>query len=337
MDSTHPETRFFIWLLVVAAALVAFILFPYLNTIVLGVTFAILFHPIYSGLNKLMPRWKGLASFITVLIAIVIILAPLIFFGLRVFQEAQGLYSQFAAGSSSQVTEFLRTKVSNLAPWLNIDFSQYAKQVLDIVIANIGPVFSQVTSITATFFLAFFILYYLLKDGVRLRDAILKMSPLPREDTDEIFSKLSKMANSVIRGSLVVAILQGVVMGLAFWAFGLPNPVLWGAVSVVVSLVPVVGVALVIIPAALSLFLAGHTVVALGFTLFAFLAVGLLTNVLQPRLIDRDVSAHPMLVLLSVLGGIAAFGPVGFLLGPLVLTLFLTLLEIYPVLVGKSE
>jgi predicted PurR-regulated permease PerM len=337
MDSIRPETRFFIVLLLIAAALVVFVFFPYLNAIVLGVTLAIIFQPIYSGLLKLMPSWRGLASFITLSIAVVVILVPLIFFGLHIFQEAQGLYSQFAAGSSSQVVEFLRTKISNLAPWLNIDFSQYAKQVLDIVIANIGPVFSQATSIAATFFFAFFVLYYLLKDGAKLRSAILSMSPLPRGDTEVILSKLNQMAGSVIKGSLVIAVLQGIFVGLAFFLFGLSGPVLWGSIAVVAALIPFVGVALVVLPAALSLALAGNLGGAIGFMIFAFLAAGLIDNFLRPRLIDRDTNVHPLLVLLSVLGGIAAFGPMGFILGPLALTLFLTLLEIYPVLVGKNE
>ncbi len=337
MNPGNPEARFFIILLLIAAALVVFVFFPYLNAIVLGVTLAILFHPIYNGLLKVMPSWKGLASFITLLVTVVVILAPLIFFGLRIFQEAQGLYAQLASGGSSQVVDFLRVEVARLAPWFNIDLSQYTKQVLGFVVSNIGPVFSQATSITATFFFAFFVLYYLLKDGIKLNNAIVRMSPLPQGDTERILSKLSRMAGSVIKGSLVVAVLQGVLVGMAFFLFGLSGPVLWGSIAIVAALVPFVGVALIVLPAALSLALSGNTAGAIGFMVFAFLAAGLIDNFLRPRLIDRDTNAHPLLVLLSVLGGIATFGPMGFLLGPLALTLFLTLLEIYPVLVGKSE
>lgn len=337
MNPENSETRFFIALLLVAAALAVFVFLPYLNAIVLGVVLAVLFHPVYSGLLKIVPSWRGLASFITVLVTIAVILAPLIFFGLQVFQEAQDLYAQFAAGRSSQIVEFVRMEIVKLAPWFNLDLSQYAKQALGFVVSNIGPVFSQATGIAVTFFFGFFVLYYLLKDGQKLNSAIVRMSPLPREDTERVLSKLGRMARSVIKGSLVVAVLQGLFVGLGFFLFGLSGAVLWGSVAVVAALIPFVGVALVVLPAALSLALAGNLGGAIGFIVFTFLAAGLIDNFLRPRLIDHDTNAHPLLVLLSVLGGIATFGPMGFLLGPLALTLFLTLLEIYPLLVQKGR
>lgn len=334
MTSEYFGIQFFIALLLIAAAVVLFIFFPYLDAIVLGITLTILFHPVYKFIRKLMPRWESLASFITVIISIIVILVPLIFFGLRIFEEAQGLYIQFAVGNKSQVVDFLQFGASRIAPWLNIDFSQYTKQILSVIVDNIGPVFSRIASVTATFLFAFFTLYYLLKDGDKLRDKIIMTIPLPHEDADKIISKLSRMASSVIRGSLIIAVLQGFFVGLAFFFFGLPNPILWGSISIMAALVPFIGVALVILPAALSMILSGNLLGSLGFMIFGFLAVMLLINFLQPKLINRDAEAHPLLILFSVLGGITVFGPVGFLLGPLALSLFLTLIEMHPTRLG---
>jgi predicted PurR-regulated permease PerM len=161
------------------------------------------------------------------------------------------------------------------------------------------------------------------------------MSPLSDADTENIFSKLRGMTSSVIMGSLVVAVAQGVISGAGYYLFGLPNPVLWGFASVITALVPVVGAMIIIAPAIVYFIFYSNTAVVAGFTLWVFVMVALTENILRPRLIGRNVEVHPLLVLLSVLGGLAQFGAMGFLLGPLALSFLLALLEIYPSLILK--
>lgn len=327
------ETPFFIGLLLLAAGLAVFIVLPYLNAIVLAATLAILFHPVYRGLRRVLPGHEALASFIAVCIALVVIVTPLVLFGLQIVKEAQGLYGQFASGENWPALSFMRAQIEKTAPWVNLDFSQYLRQMLQAVLANLGAAISGLANIAGILFLTFFSLYYFLKDSGKIRDAVIKISPLSHGHTEEILTKLYSMANSVIKGSLVVAIAQGALVGIGFVLFGLSNPVLWGSVAVIAALIPVAGTALIVVPAAALLAFSGHLVQSVGFIIWGFVIVGLVDNFLRPKLIERNVKIHPLLVLLSVLGGLSVFGVMGFVLGPLILSLLLTLVEIYPSLI----
>lgn len=336
MSSRRFETQFFIGFLLVAAALLVFVLYPHLDGIVLGVAFAILFHPVYKWFRKII-KTEWIAALLTVIVSIAVILGPLTYFGFKILQEAQGLYAHFVAGDQMPTLGFLHDQLARYVPWLDLDVNQYSRQVLEVLVGNLGAVFSRTASVAGTFFLAFFALYYFLKDGQKLRSAIIRTSPLSRADTDTILKKLASMANSVIKGSLVVAIVQGVFVGVGFLVFGLPSPVLWGSVSILAALVPILGTALVVIPGVLSLIFSGDIAFAIGFAAWGFFGVGLIDNFLRPRLIERNEKVHPLLVLLSVFGGMSLFGPMGFILGPLALSLFLALLDIYPALVLERE
>lgn len=336
MDSRHFENQFFAALVLFATVLMAFIFFPYLESIVLAVVLAILFKPVYRMLLKFIPRWEGIVAFITVLFAIAVIIIPLLFFGFKIFQEAQGLYSSFISGNAGPIVDFLHGQLNKFAPWMEVDFNQYAKQALEIIIGNLGSIFSKLAGVFITVFLGSIAFYYFLKDSSKIKEAIFRISPLSQEITDKILSKLNIMANSAIKGSLAVAVIQGVLVGLGFFIFGINNSVLWGSVAIIAALIPFVGTAIVIIPGILSLVLSGNIIPAAGFALWGILLVGLVDNLLRPRLIERNVKIYPLSILFSVLGGFAVFGATGFLLGPLVLSLFLTLVEIYPSFIKSS-
>ena len=333
MLSERSESQFFIGIIILTAALVALIFLPELNVIVLGVSFAVLFHPWYMTLRKwLGGSMDGLAAALIVLLAIAIILLPLMFFGLQIFLEAQGLYGHLASGGGVPVINWFRAEIARVFPSLNINFSLYAQQVLGVLIGNLGPIFSGALGVIATFFLSFFALYYFLKDGSALGDAMARWSPLPAKHTDEITQKLHAMASSVIRGSILVSVLYGVLVGIGFFIFGLPSAILWGAVTVFASFIPVFGIYLIVAPGIVSLAIAGHGIAATGLLAWMLVISVFMENYLRPRLIGRKAKIHPLLMLFAVLGGLSFFGPIGLLLGPLALSLLLTLLEIYPLL-----
>ncbi len=187
-----------------------------------------------------------------------------------------------------------------------------------------------------SFFLFLFTFYYLLKDAQKLKRISLAASPLSGEENEAILNKLELAINSVVRGNLAIALIQGILASIGLTIFGVPNPVLWGMVAAITSLIPTVGTSLVILPAILYLFLNNQIFQAAGLAIWGMVVVGLIDNFLGPKLVGRGMKLHPLLVLLSVLGGAVLFGPIGFLLGPLVLSLFFALFNIYFSLVKKS-
>jgi len=154
---------------------------------------------------------------------------------------------------------------------------------------------------------------------------------------ETIFNKIAIAINSVVRGNLTIAVIQGILTAVGFTIFGVPNPFLWGSVAAISALVPSIGTALVLLPAILFLYFSGETFSALGLFLWGMMAVGLIDNFLGPKLVERGMRLHPFLILLSIFGGISFFGPLGFLLGPLVLSLLFALLEIYSAISKEHE
>jgi predicted PurR-regulated permease PerM len=332
MTSSRSESYFSIAILLAAAALVAMVFLPELNAIVLGVSIAVLFQPWYAALKKALHDRSGAAAALIVLFAVAIILLPLIFFGLQMFLEAQGLYSQIASGGVGALPAVVwaRSVIQAWSPSFTIDLTPYAQQVLGILLNDVGPIFSGVLSVVGTILLSFFALYYFLKDGAKLRTALVERGPLPAAHAEEILTRLYARAGSVIRGSLLVALLYGVLTGLGFFIFGLPSAIFWGAVTAVASFIPAVGVLLIVIPGIISLYLGGSIVGAIGLTAWTFVMSTTMEMYLRPRLLGGKGKIHPMLMLFAVLGGLSFFGPIGLLLGPLALSLLLTLLESYP-------
>jgi predicted PurR-regulated permease PerM len=332
MTSSRSESYFSIGILLAAAVLVVMVFLPELDAIVLGISVAVLFQPWYAALKKALHDRSGAAAAIIVLLAVAIILVPLIFLGLQMFAEAQGLYGQLASGGAAAVPTIVwfRMAIHQWLPSLNIDLTPYIQQVLGFLIGDIGPIFSGVLAAVGTIFLSFFALYYFLKDGSKLRTAIVAHGPLPSAHAEEILARLYTRAGSVIRGSLLVAALYGVLTGIGFFIFGLPSAILWGAVTAVASFIPGIGVLLIVVPGIISLYLSGNIVGAIGLLAWLLVMSTAVEAYLRPRLLGGKEKIHPMLMLFAVLGGLSFFGPIGLLLGPLALSLLLTLLESYP-------
>jgi predicted PurR-regulated permease PerM len=226
---------------------------------------------------------------------------------------------------------------SELLSISSIDFNKYAQQALQWSFTNIDAVFSGIAKIIFNIFILILALYYMLKDGSTLKRNIIRFSPLQDMYDEQIFNKLQRAVNSVIKGSLVVGVVQGTLTGIGFAIFGVPNPALWGTFAVLAALIPGIGTALVLGPGILYLILTGSLPQAVGLIIWAIVAVGLIDNFLGPKLVGGGVHIHQFLILLSVIGGLSFFGPIGFILGPLVVSLLFALLEIYKGSIMKAE
>ena len=169
----------------------------------------------------------------------------------------------------------------------------------------------------------------MLKDGEKFTNAVIELSPLTTKEDRAIIGRLRDAMNSVIRGSLIIASLQGVVTGIGLMIFGIPSAVLLGSIAGVGALIPTVGTSIVLLPIIGYLFIVGSLGKAIGLTLWAVLAVGLIDNFLHPYLVGRGMKMHPLFIFFAVIGGIAFFGLAGFILGPLVVSLLFGLLDIF--------
>ncbi len=336
MNTQKPQFYFLLVILAGTSILVFFIFRPFLYALILATVFATVFQPVYQKILGFLRGRQGLAALVTIFIVIVFVFPPLIFLGIQIFQEAQRLYFSLTDGGGKDVVfSIFNSLINTLQKYfpgiqefsLNID--QYVKQALSWLIQHLGSIFGSFARIAVSSFIFLISLYYLLKDGHRLKGLLVSLSPLIDTDDEIIFKKLELAVNSVVKGNLTIAFTQGVLTAIGFALFGVPNAVLWGTVATIAALIPGIGTALVFTPAIIFLFFTSGLFYGFGLLAWGIGAVGLIDNFFGPKLVGRGMRVHPLIILLSVLGGLAFFGPIGFLFGPLTISLFFALLDIY--------
>jgi len=325
MNHRKSELYFLLILLAGIFILTFFIFKPFLYALVLAMVFATVFEPVHKKALTITRERQGLAALLATTVVLTIVVMPIAFLSIQIFQEATQLY--FSIDVEDVIQNLKRFFPVPMG--FSVDVNQYLKQGLSWLLQHLGPLFANVAKVIIGVFVFLIALYYLFKDGQKLKKAVVALSPLQDIHDETIFNKLGLAINSVIKGNLAVALVQGILTAIGFAIFGIPNAALWGSVAAIAALIPGIGTALVLIPAILFLFLSGKTLFAVGLLLWGMTAVGLVDNFLGPKLVERGMRLHPFLILLSILGGIGFFGPLGFLLGPLVLSLLFALFEIY--------
>ncbi len=333
---THSAQHFLIAALAITFLFTYFIFAPFLGAMVLALVFAVVLNPIYTTLLPLLRQHRAVASLSVILLVIIFLLVPLTFIGGQLFEEAASISTSLVenggkAGIMADLQTF-ETAVRRVVPIpqeFTIDVNRYAQTALGWVAGHLGDIFSNIAKLFLGAFVFLAALYYVLKEGPRLRALAIAYSPLRDKDDAHILDTLHTAINAVVRGSLLIAIIQGILTAIGFFLFGVPNPALWGTVAAIAALIPGIGTALVLAPGILYLFFTSTTLSAVGLLVWGVIAVGLIDNFLGPSFVGRGTNLHPLVILLSVLGGIAYFGPLGFILGPLVVTLLMALLTIY--------
>lgn len=330
----NQQPNYFLFLCLAVSLIVVYYIFrPFLASLVLASIFAFIFQPIYKKLLTATKNRESLSALITTFIAIIIAIVPMTILGTLVLKESTELYQTLIKGENGGLIGTIRLAAENLRNILpvnfDLDINQYAKQGLESLILNLGDIFSSFAKIlinTLVFLISFF---FLLKDGGRLKNYFVILSPLDDKDDEMIVKRLESAVLATVKGSLTIGLIQGALSGIGFALFGVPNPALWGSTAAIAALIPGVGTSLVLVPAIFYLLLTGHTLAGLGLLAWGLTAVGLIDNLLGPKLIGRGMHLHPLIVFLAVLGGLSFFGPLGFLLGPLAISLCLALIDIY--------
>lgn len=349
MNARTLQVGFFLVFLFGISVLFYFIAAPYVSAIFLALVTAVLFKPLHERLLTNLNGKKNAAAFLSVVLALAAIFIPITLIGNLLVGETTAIYSEVQnsdAGTyslapfASRVEVFIESKM----PGVDIDLKRflnvrpYFDRSLVWLLDNLSNFFSSILRLTLSAFLYVLCLFYLFRDHESLTRNILAWSPLFDTHDRLILSKISTTVMSVLRGQLMIGLIQGLLTGIGFWIFGVPHPVVWGSIAAVASLVPAIGTSFVNGPAVIFLLATGNMVQGIGLLIWAVLAVGLIDNILGPYLMNRGVRIHPFLVLVSVLGGIGFFGPVGFIAGPVVLSLLFALLELYPIIInGRAE
>ncbi|MFM2374008.1 MAG: hypothetical protein RLZZ234_3 [Candidatus Parcubacteria bacterium] len=332
MNEKFIEHAFFFSLLAAVGYLVWLLLFPFLPALVLSAIIATACYPLYLRIYRLTGKRKGISSFLSTIFVFLVVVIPLGVVGYLIFLEAASFYAAVSAGKSISIAPTLSLAqdiISRFLPNANIDVTMYAKEGAGWLASSMGAIFTSTASLIMMLLIAFIGLYYLFKDGERLVKSIIRISPLSDKQDAKILDRLARSVRSVLAGSLAVGLIQGVLTAIGFTIFGVPQAILWGMVAAIAALVPAIGTSLVFIPTIAFLVIAESYGSAAGVAAWGVVIVGLVDNFLGPYLVSRGATMHSFLVLVSALGGLSVFGPIGFILGPVIMSFFIALLEVY--------
>jgi predicted PurR-regulated permease PerM len=299
-----------------------------------------MFHPLYRRLVRRFGNRKGWAAATTVFLVFVLAIGPLIGFSALVTTQAIELGAEARTLVEARLRESPRLEdLMGDLPMLQ-KLRPYREQIL----AKAGELAGQAGALAVraategarqavTFLLMLFItlyaMFFFLLDGRTILRKILYYLPLPAEDENQMLDRFVSVTRATIKGTLVVGVVQGALAGLAFWAVGIEGAALWGTVMAVLSVLPGIGTALIWIPAVIYLFVIGRAGAATGLLIWCAAVVGTIDNVLRPFLVGKDTKMSDLLILLSTLGGIVLFGFTGFVVGPIVAALFVTVWDLY--------
>lgn len=330
MQPKNIEKYFFFGLLLATFVFVFFIFRPFWIILVLGISFSVILYPVYALFNKKhLPNW--LAALITIFFFIIVLCIPLFSIGSIVFNQSQDLYhSMINNGNTGPFLNSVGAKINSILPnGITFDINEKISTFISYITNNMTGIFSATADAIFSFILLLLTIFYFLKDGESWKKTLIQLSPLSNIADEKLLNRFSKTVNGVIKGSLLIAVIQGILMGLGLFIFGVPSPAIWGVIAGIASIVPPLGTAVVSIPAVIFLFLGGHTGAALGLLIWSTIIVGTGDNLLNPFIVGHKIDIPPFLILFSVLGGISLLGPVGILIGPLTVSLLYTLTDIY--------
>ena len=335
--------RPFAVLIVAVSIAFAWILWPFYGAVLWATIIAILFAPLHRRLLIDMGGRRTLAALATLLVVVVVVIAPLTVVAGLLVEETAGVYLRLRSGEMSfgryfqQVLDALPAWVTGLLDRFGLtDLRDVQLQVSEGLMRSSQFIATQALAIgqnTFDFIVSLFIMLYLLfffiRDGDRLSQRLIDALPLRPEQQRALFDKFIVVVRATVKGNIVIALLQGLLGGLAFWVLGIRASVLWGALMAVLSLLPAVGAGLVWLPVAIYFLATGALWSGIFLIAYGVLVIGLVDNVVRPILVGQDTKMPDYVVLVATLGGIATFGINGFVIGPLIAATFISVWEIY--------
>lgn len=339
-DLIHPA--FLLILIFFISALFLVMIKSFLMAILLAGIFSALAHPIYKKLTIWFKGRKAAASGVTILIIVIIILLPL--------SGLLGIVTTQAIKVGQSATPWVQKQLASPAAFSEklelLPFYEHIKPYREPILEKAGLLVGKVSQIlvsglqditlgTVNFLFMIAILLYamffFLMDGKLLLEKILYYMPLKDEDEKRLLERFTSVTRATIKGTAIIGLIQGSAAGIALAVVGIQAAVFWGTVMTVLSILPGIGTALVWLPAALWLATQGFWLKAIGLVVFCGVVVGSVDNLLRPRLVGKDTEMHDLLILFSTLGGITMFGIIGFIIGPIIAALFVTIWDIYGV------
>lgn len=325
---------------------------PFLTALITGAVIAYLSYPLYERTLKRVKN-KSLASLVVTVFVVLIFAIPSVVLLSTISKEARSAYATYTALDTNKIGANLFGVMCKNEGWVSCRALRYftgflpqqdldfyvqsaIKKITEFIIANVSNFLSSIFSIFLDLFIITFSIYYLLKDGEHIKEKVKGILPLRERQKHSVLEKFHKVTFAVFYGNILLAVVHGILGAIGFFIFGIPSPVFWGFVMMILALLPYVGTPIVWLPAALNLLFVGYiqndtssTFRGIALIAYFIVMVVFVDYFLNPRIVGAKADVHPILIILGVLGGLSLFGFIGLILGPVMLALLMTFVEIY--------
>jgi predicted PurR-regulated permease PerM len=350
MNTPQLQQKTFLFLLIAVSLAFGMILLPFYGAVFWGTVLAILFAPFYRRVLKRTNQSANWAALVTLFVCLVIVILPVAILALSLIKEATLFYERLSSNELN-FGSYFQTAIASLPRWAVeildrfglADLPSLLNKLTQGAMQSSQTVAKQVVSFGQNAFgfvvslgIMLYLLFFLLRDGITLRNRILDAIPLSTEHKRHLFSKFTTVIRATVKGNIAVAATQGMLGGLIFWFLDIQGALLWAVLMAFLSLLPAVGAGLVWGPVAVYFLLSGAIWQGVTLILFCVFVIGLVDNIMRPILVGKDTQMPDYVVLISTLGGIAIFGLNGFVIGPVIAALFIASWDLF-ISVPKSE
>ncbi|MFA5829647.1 MAG: AI-2E family transporter [Candidatus Gracilibacteria bacterium] len=345
----HFPGYFLIGTLLLSLVLMFILIRPFFVILVLAGVLATTFYPLYKVILKFFKNRSGLASFVTCTLVLFLIVIPLMIFVVMLSRQAVDIYGflnqKIETGQFDQYLKWqdgnfvhdlfdpVQGQIAGFVDIRSLDLKQtlvdVARTVSTFLVAESASILKGLGGFLLDSFLLFFSLYYLFKDGKMITQKLIQLSPLSLKYDLELFKKFKEMSKLTLVSIFLVSVIKGIAGGLSFLIVGIPNPLFWGTAMAIFSVVPIIGPAIVWLPAGIFLLVNGNIIGGIFVLVWGTLIVSTLDNIFQAYFVGNQANLNQLLVFFAIFGGLVMFGLSGLIFGPLILTLCLTLLHIY--------
>jgi len=335
------EYTFFFSTLALVGYIAWQIFFPFLTALALSAITVIICYPMFRFILRFVTRQnRTLAALLATLVVFCAVVTPVSLVSTLLVNEFVSFYRSIESTGQLPIDTMMtgvETAIQTYIPTFDINLSAQIRESVSWFAGNLGTIFAGTLSVVFTFLIAMLGSFYLFRDGERLVAWLVSVSPLKDAEDQVIMDRIARSIRSVATGTVLVAILQGVAAALGFSIFGIDRPILWGTIGALGALLPGFGTATIMVPAVGYLLYLGEFGSAVGLAIWGIATIVIVDNFISPYLMSRGNNLHPFVVLLSVLGGISLFGPIGFIIGPVMVSLFMVLLELYSLYVSDER
>ncbi|MBF0480953.1 MAG: AI-2E family transporter [Desulfovibrionaceae bacterium] len=343
-QSDRFHSYFLLGLLLAALYLAGVVLSPFVHILVIGVVMAILFHPVFSRIERRLGGRSSLAALITVALITLAIILPLLSFATALLGQAADSINALTLWLKTQnLTELLiQNKLYRYIEWLQqylsfLDFQKIdlqsnlidlSKESGQFMLAEGRALLGNALGVLINFGVLLFVTFFLMRDGQAMLARLRALTPLRSEQAEQIIARMAGVAKSVVMGSFLIALCQGLAGGLGLWLAGIPA-LFWGAMMGFASLIPLVGTAVIWAPASLYLLLTGDWQWGLFLLAWGVVVVSGIDTFLRPVIMKGQARISTFFVFLAIIGGVKFFGMIGILYGPLIISFALVMLTLY--------